>query len=155
MIKDRACSDPAVIVIPFSRITLQWLYLSNSRHPYQAIEIMYSSDTKTAARQIVKESLELILADTYRIPSLEEMISILESHFQYAFDEYKAKQRIRRLHLGWSDAQIVDELDRQKRLYENELRVNLKIAALNTIEEIENLIKSLKQTISIWKKKNL
>ena len=116
---------------------------------------MYSSDTKTAARQIVKESLDLILADAYQIPSLEEMISILESHFQYAFDEYKSKRRIRRLHWGWSDAQIIDELDRQKRLYENELRVNLKVAALNTIEEIENLIKSLKQTITIWKKKNL
>jgi hypothetical protein len=49
----------------------------------------------------------------------------------------------------------LDELERQRRHYENELHVNLRIAALDTIEEIENLIKSLSQTIAEWKIENL
>ena len=117
--------------------------------------MMYSTDTKQAARQIVKGSLEQILAGTYDIPSLEEMISILERNFEHTFDDYKAKRQIRRLHWDWSDTQVSDELERQRRRYENELRVNLKVAALNTIDEVENLIKSLKWTITEWKVKNL
>jgi hypothetical protein len=57
--------------------------------------------------------------------------------------------------LHWSEEQIQDELERQKRHYENELRVNLKVAALNTIEKIEKLIKSLNQAIKKWKVENL
>ena len=121
----------------------------------QELELMYSSDTKKAARQIVRESFDRILAGTYQIPLLEEMISILEKNFQYSFDEYKVKQRIKRLHWDWSKAQVIDELDRQRRHYENELRVNLKVAALNTIDEIENLMKSLGQMITEWKIENL
>jgi RNA processing factor Prp31 len=116
---------------------------------------MYSSDTKKAARQIVRESMPQILAGTFQIPSLEEMVSILQTNFEYSFDEYKAKQRIARSHMGWSNSQVLDELDRQRRRYENELRVNLKVTALSTIEEIENLIKSLKHRITDWKVKNL
>jgi hypothetical protein len=118
-------------------------------------ECMYSSDTKKAARQIVRESFDRILAGTYQIPLLEEMIAILEKNFQYSFDDYKVKQRIKRLHWDWGKAQVNDELDRQRRLYENELRVNLQVAALNTIDEIENLIKSLGQMITEWKIGNL
>ena len=116
---------------------------------------MYSTDTKLAARQIVRESLEKILAGTYEIPSLDEMISILQRNFDYSFDEYKAKQRIRRQHLDWTNEQALEEVERQKRHFENELRVNLKVAALSTIDEIENLIRSLKLTITEWKVKNL
>ncbi len=39
--------------------------------------------------------------------------------------------------------------------YENELRVNLSVAALNTIEEIENLLKSLHEAVTKWKIENL
>ena len=46
---------------------------------------MYSSDSKKAAQQFVRESLNQILAGTYLIPSLEEMISILESNYEYTF----------------------------------------------------------------------
>ena len=112
---------------------------------------MYTTDTRKAARQIVKASLDQILAGTYHIPSLEDMTSILEESFDHPFDDYKAKRGISRMHWGWSDTQISDELDRQRRHYENELRVNLKVAALNTIEVIENLIKSLNKTIKAWK----
>jgi hypothetical protein len=41
---------------------------------------MYSSDIKKCARQIVKESLNRILADTYQVPSLEEMKYFLEAN---------------------------------------------------------------------------
>ena len=117
--------------------------------------MMYSTDTKQAARQIVKGSLEQILAGAFEIPSLAEMTSILEKNFEHTFDDYKAKRQIRRLHWDWSDMTVSDELERQRRRYENELRVNLKVAALSTIDEVENLIKSLKWTITEWKVKNL
>ena len=112
---------------------------------------MYSTDIKKCARQIVKESLNRILGGTYEIPSLEEMKTFLEQNFDHTFDEYLITQKIKRSHPTWSKDQIMAELDRKKRHYENELRVNLRIAALNTIEEIENLIISLNNAIREWK----
>ena len=112
---------------------------------------MYSTDIKNCARQIVKESLNRILAGTYEIPSLEEMKTFLEQNFDHTFDEYLITQKIKRSHPTWSKDQIMGELDRKKRHYENELRVNSRIAALNTIEEIENLIISLNNAIREWK----
>ena len=112
---------------------------------------MNSSDIKKCARQIVKESLNRILAGTYEVPSLEEMKSFLEENFDHSFDEYLITQKIKRSHPAWNNDQVLEELDRQNRHYENELRVNLRIAALNTIEEIENLIISLNNAIRAWK----
>ena len=112
---------------------------------------MYSSDIRQCARQIVKESLNRILAGTYQVPSLEEMEYFLESNFDHSFDEYQITQKIKHSHPDWGKDQIVGELDRQRRHYENELRVNLRVAALNTIEEIENLIISLNHAIREWK----
>jgi RNA processing factor Prp31 len=112
---------------------------------------MYSTDIKNFARQIVKESLDRMLAGTYEIPSLEEMKIFLEQNFDHSFDEYLITQKIKRSHPAWSKEQVIEELHRQKRHYENELRVNLRIAALNTIEEIENLIISLNNAIREWK----
>jgi len=112
---------------------------------------MYSSDIKQCARQIVKGSLSQILADTYQVPSLEEMKLFLEENFDHSFDDYLIKQKIRRSHPTWNNDQVMGELEKQKRHYENELRVNLRIAALNTIEEIENLIISLNNAIREWK----
>ena len=59
--------------------------------------------------------------------------------------------KIKRSHPEWSNERVAEELDKKKRHYENELRVNLRIAALNTIEEIENLIISLNNAIREWK----
>ena len=112
---------------------------------------MYSSDIKMCARQIVKGSLSQILADTYQVPSLEEMKLFLEENFDHSFDDYLTTQKIKRSHPNWNRDQVMGELERQKRHYENELRVNLRIAALNTIEEIENLIISLNNAIREWK----
>jgi response regulator of citrate/malate metabolism len=83
------------------------------------------------------------------------MISVLERDFEHTFDEFMARRKIMKSHISWSREQVDDELEKQKIRYENELRVNLKVAALNTIEEIENLVKSLNQAITEWKIENL
>ncbi len=116
---------------------------------------LYISDTKSCARQIVRESLGQILAGTFQIPTYEEMSSILERDFEHSFDEFMTRRQIMKSHLTWSREQVDDELERQKRRYENELRVNLRVAALKTIEEIENLVKSLNEAITKWKIENL
>ncbi len=116
---------------------------------------LYVSDAKNCARHLVRESLDQILAGTFEIPSFEEMISILERDFEHTFDEFMARRKIMKSHISWSREQVDDELEKQKIRYENELRVNLRVAALNTIEEIENLVKSLNQAIAEWKIENL
>ena len=116
---------------------------------------LYVSDAKNCARHMVRESLGKILAGTFQIPSYEEMISILERDFEHTFDEFMARRKIMKSHISWDRDQIDDELEKQKIRYENELRVNLRVAALNTIEEIENLVKSLNQAVTEWKIENL
>ena len=116
---------------------------------------LYVSDAKKCARQIVRESLAKILAATYQTPSLEEMISILKSNFDHSFDEFLARRKIMKSHLDWNEDQIESEIEMQKRRFENELGVNLRVAALNTIEEIEKLITSLNNAIKKWKIENL
>ena len=96
-----------------------------------------------------------ILGATYQIPSLEEMISVLKRDFDHSFDEFMARRKIMRSHLDWSEDQIEAEIEMQKRRFENELGVNLWVAALNTIEEIEKLITSLNNAIRKWKIENL
>jgi DNA-directed RNA polymerase len=116
---------------------------------------LYVSDAKNCARHMVRESLGQILAGTFEIPSYEEMISILERDFEHTFDDFMARRKIMKSHIAWTREQVDDELEKQKIRYENELRVNLRVAALNTIEEIENLVKSLNQAITNWKIENL
>ena len=116
---------------------------------------LYVTDAKNCARRLVRESLGQILAGKFEIPSFEEMVSILERDFEHTFDEFMARRKIMKSHISWSREQVDDELEKQKIRYENELRVNLRVAALNTIEEIENLVKSLNQAIAEWKIENL
>jgi len=104
---------------------------------------------------MVRESLDQILAGTFQIPSHDEMIAILKRNYDHIFDEFMARRKIMKSHLSWSQEQVDDELERQKMRYENELRVNLSVAALNTIEEIENLLKSLHEAVTKWKIENL
>lgn len=116
---------------------------------------LFVSDAKKCAMHIVRESLVKILAGTYQVPSLEEMISILEKEFDHPFDEFMTRRRIIKSHLDWSKEQVQGEIERQKRRFENELRVNLRVAAVNTIQEIENLIASLNNAVKKWKIENL
>ena len=118
-------------------------------------EPLYISDAKKCARQMVREALPEILAATYQTPSLEEMIKILQRDFEHTFDEFLARRKIMKSHIDWSEDQVEDELEAQKRRYENELGVNLRVAALNTIEEIEKLITGLNNAIKKWKIENL
>lgn len=116
---------------------------------------LYISDAKKCARQMVRESLPEILATTYQVPSLEEMISVLKRDFEHTFDDFLARRKIIKSHINWSEDQIEDELESQKRRFENELGVNLRVAALKTIEEIEKLITGLNNAIKEWKIENL
>jgi RNA processing factor Prp31 len=116
---------------------------------------LYISDAKKSAKQIVRESLGEILAGTYQTPSLEEMISILKRNFDHSFDEFMVRRKVIKSHLDWSEDQIESEIEMQKRRFENELGVNLRVAALNTIEEIDKLITSLNNAIKKWKIENL
>jgi RNA processing factor Prp31 len=116
---------------------------------------LYISDAKQCARQMVRESLAEILAATYQTPSLEQMISILTRDFSHSFDEFMVRRAIMKSHPEWSDDQIETEIEIQKRRFENELGVNLRVAALSTIEEIEKLITSLNNAIKKWKIESL
>jgi len=116
---------------------------------------LYISDAKKCARQIVRESLAEILAATYQIPSLEQMVSILTRDFDHSFNEFMARRKIMKSHPGWSNDQIEAEIEMQKSRFENELGVNLRVAALKTIEEIEKLITSLNNAVKEWKIENL
>jgi RNA processing factor Prp31 len=116
---------------------------------------LYISDAKQCARQMVRESLAEILAGTYQTPSLEQMISILKRDFDHSFDEFMARRGLMKSHPELSNDQIETEIEIQKRRFENELGVNLRVAALSTIEEIEKLITSLNNAIKKWKIENL
>lgn len=116
---------------------------------------MYSSDVKKCAQQIVKESFADILIGEFRMPSQTQMESYLLENIDYGFDEYQTAKKIQRSHFQWSEEQIVDELEVQKRRYEKESRYNLKVGAQKAVNEVENLVSSLKDTIKVWKIKNL
>jgi hypothetical protein len=116
---------------------------------------LYISDAKQCARQMVRESLAEILATKYQTPSLDQMISILTRDFEHSFDEFMTRRGIMKSHPQWSDDQVEAELEMQKSRFENELGVNLRVAALNTIGEIEKLIMSLNNAIKEWKIANL
>ena len=116
---------------------------------------LYISDAKNCASQMVRESLPDILAGIYQTPSLEEMLLVLEGNFEHPFDEFMARRNIMKSTLDWSEDQIEGEIEMQKRCFENELGVNLRVAALITIEEIEKLITSLNSSIKKWKIENL
>lgn len=117
--------------------------------------VRYSSDIKRCAQQIVKEFFNDILIDEFTIPSQTQMESYLLETISYGFNEYQTAKKIQRSRPEWSEEQIADELEKQKRRYEKEFNYNLKVAAQNAINELENLIRSLKDTIKIWKIKNL
>jgi RNA processing factor Prp31 len=116
---------------------------------------MYSTDIKQWARQIIKNSFNEILEGTFQVPSVEQMESLLAVDFEHSFDEYQVKKKIKRSHIEWSHQQIAEELERQKWHFDHKRRANLRVAALNTIAEVENLIRSLNRAITEWKILNL
>ena len=125
------------------------------RNSYPIENVMYSSDPKACARQIVKESIDRILAGKFDVPTLEGMESILSRNFESRFDEHHAIQNIQASHPSWDKSMISDELDRLRRFHERKLRERLRAVSLETINEIENLIASLNEMIRNWKVLNL
>ena len=125
------------------------------QNSYPIVNVMYPSDPKACARQIVKEFIERILAGKFDVPALEEMESILKRNFENLFDEHHIIQRIEALHPSWDKLMISDELDRQRRYHERKLRERLRAVSVETINEIENLIASLNEMIRNWKVFNL
>ena len=117
--------------------------------------LRYSSDVKKCAQQIVKEFFQDILIDEFQIPTHDQMESYLLENIDHDFNEYQAQKKIQRSRPQWSEERIADELEKQKEHYEKEFRHNLKVAAQNAVNEVENLISSLKDTIKAWKIKNL
>jgi transcription termination factor NusB len=116
---------------------------------------MNPSDEKHWARQIVRSSLHEILAGQFKIPNHKEMESLISDNFSEPFDEYKLRSKLRKLHPGWSEFEMADELERQEREYERENRTKMNWFIQGTIREIEKLIKSLNQEITKWKVNNL
>ena len=116
---------------------------------------MYSPDVKKCAQQIVKESFADILTGEFQAPSQAQIESYLLENINHDFNEYQVKKKIQRSHLKWSKDRINDELEKQKRRYEKEFRYNLKVAVQNAVNEVENLVGSLKDAIKVWKIKNL
>jgi len=116
---------------------------------------MYPSEPKACARQIVKESIDRILAGKFDVPTLEGMESILSRNFERRFDEYHTIQSIQASHPSWDKSMISVELDRQRRFHERKRRERLRAVSVETINEIENLIASLNEMIRNWKKLNL
>ncbi len=117
--------------------------------------VSYSSEIKRCAQQIVKEFFNDILIDEFDIPSQAQMESYLFETISYGFNEYQTAKKIQRSRPEWSEEQIAEELEKQKRRYDKEFNDNLKLAAQNAITELENLVRSLKDTIKVWKIKNL
>jgi hypothetical protein len=122
---------------------------------YSIENVMYPSDPKVCARQIIKESINRILAGKFDVPTLEEMESILKRNFENLFDEHRAIRSIKALHPLWDKLMISDELDRQRRYHEKKFRDRLRAVSVETINEIENLIASLNEMIKKWKVLNL
>ncbi|MBL7179542.1 MAG: hypothetical protein ABIK98_08670 [Pseudomonadota bacterium] len=118
-------------------------------------DIRYSASVKRCAKQIVKEFFEDILIGEFKMPSQTQMESYLLENIDSGFDEYQALKKIQCSHPEWSQERIADELEKQKRRYEKEFQHNLKVAAQNAINEVENLAGNLKDTIKAWKIKNL
>ena len=134
--------------------------LLKAMHPmqqnsYSFENVMYPSEPKACARQVVKNSIDRILAGKFDVATLEEMESILSRNFENLFDEHHAIQSIQASHPAWDKLMILEELDKQRRFYERKLRERLRAVSVDTINEIENLIASLNEMIRSWKVLNL
>ena len=116
---------------------------------------MNQFDEKNWARQIVKSSLQEILAGKFQVPSQEEMETFIRDNFCEPLDEYKERTKIRKLHPEWSEVEISDELERQERKLSRESLTKMNWFIQNKIGEIEKLLKSLNQEITKWKVNNL
>jgi transcription termination factor NusB len=116
---------------------------------------MYALDIKRCAQQLVKESFIDIISGNFKIPSEKEMEKYLKKFIDYAFDDYQVTRKVIGSHPGWGQEMVTNEVERLKRRYDKEYYSNLVMAVNRTVEEIENLLRGLEDTIKKWKIKNL
>jgi hypothetical protein len=117
--------------------------------------VAYSASAKNCARQIVNEAFNDALCGNFIIPSQKEMENILKDFIDYDFDEYQNKRKIIAKNPSWDDEQVNNEVYSLKMRYDEEYRQNLRQAASEAIDEIENLLSSLNDAIKAWKIRNL
>jgi len=117
--------------------------------------VTYSTAAKNCSRQIVLEAFNDALCGKFIIPSQKEMEHILKDFIDYNFNEYRNKRKIIAKHPTWDDEQVNDEVYSLKMRYDEEYRQNLRQAAAEAINEIENLLSSLNDAVKAWKIKNL
>lgn len=117
--------------------------------------IAYSAHAKRQAKQIVHEQFDEVLCGSFNVPDFEQMEHFLKDVIVYDFDEYEETKKLTAIHPSWSESQLKDEVHRRKIRYEGEYQTNLSQASLEGINEVENLISSLRAALRAWKIKHL
>ncbi len=128
---------------------------NESQSLLKGIMIMYALDIKRCAQQLVKESFVDIICGNFKVPSEKEIKNHLKEFIDYTFDDYQVTKKVIGSHPGWSPEMVTNEVERLKRRYDKEYHSNMVMAVNRTVEEIENLLRSLEDTIKKWKIKNL
>lgn len=117
--------------------------------------VIYSTDAKRCAKQIVTDAFPQILLGDFRIPTQTDMEQALKGTIDFEFDEYKMRSEIKAKHPGWDKERLKSEVYKAKMKYDKKYQNNLRQAASEAISEIESLISSLNDAIKAWKIKNL
>lgn len=117
--------------------------------------IAYSVHAKRQAKQIVREKFDDVLCGNFRVPTSAEMEYFLKDVIEYDFDEYEESKKVRAKNPSWSDSQVKDEIYSLKERYDSEYQAFFRQACLEAINEVENLLNSLRDALKGWKIENL
>lgn len=117
--------------------------------------VAYSVDATRCAQQIVHEAFVDILCGNFNVPSLNQMEDFLKDVIDYSFDEYEEMKQLVARYPSWSQDQLNEALYSRKIRYDREHHENLRQAAIEAIQEVENLLASLNDAIKAWKIKHL
>jgi hypothetical protein len=83
------------------------------------------------------------------------MIDYLKGFTDDAFGEYQVTKKVIGSHPGWHGDMVSSAVESLKIRYDKKYHTNLMTAVNQTVEEVENFIRSLDETIKRWKIKNL
>ena len=117
--------------------------------------VAYSVDAKRCAQQIVHEAFDEILCGNFNVPSINQMEDFLKDIIDYSYDEYEETKKLSARYPSWTEDQINEALYSHKMRYDREHHENVRQAAFEAINEIENLLASLNDAIKSWKIKHL
>ena len=115
----------------------------------------WSIGAQSCARQIVHKAWEDILCGKFQMPAQKEMEQILKNFIDYDFDEYEVMKKVKGKQPNWDEQEINHQVYKVKAKHDREYQDNLNKATSGAINEIENLLSSLNDTIRAWKIKNL